>query len=84
MIQGHNPEMNPSLCETSILLTRKALYIINVLLTNIVKGVNTLNFKNYNEFINSKNQHEIQNLLSQQKQEMLNFLSNVRNSLICS
>lgn len=66
-----------TLYECSILLIRKTLFIINKLNSDLSSGVNTLNLKNFNEFLNSKNKSEIQTLLNQQKTEMVQFLTMV-------
>jgi hypothetical protein len=75
--QGFFPDVDVILFETCILLVRKALFIIDKITSDLHSGINTLKLKNYQEFVNSKNQFEIVNLFTQQKNEMTHFLTMV-------
>lgn len=75
--QGFFPDVDTVLFETCILLVRKALFIIGKITSDLNSGVNTLNLKNFQEFVNSKNKFEIVNLFTQQKNEMVHFLNMV-------
>ena len=75
--QGFLPDVDVVLYETCVLLIRKALFIIDTISGDLQTGKNTLKLKNYQEFVNSKNQFEIVNLFTQQKNEMTHFLNMV-------
>ena len=71
------PDINVMLYECSILLIQKALFIINKLNSDLLNNQNTLQLKNFNEFLTSKHKKEIQSLFSQQKTENTQFLARV-------